>query len=307
MAIIALVSFIGIVVFGILFIILGIKGSSLKLPGIGISVCFALLIVSVMLLTLENNDRTADGNLGTTGRATQGADEGGSSEGKESAENTVSVTESHSPENQSNEPYEITYQSSKLYKSTSGEIRCYALVEIENTGADNLYLKDATFDFEDSQGGLWATCSGITSADPDIIAPGEKGYFYCNMGSVSGNIDENADYKFKPSLKVEKAKNNIIRFDVTNLSISAGKYNTVDIIGRVTNNTNDDESLLWVACILYRADGTPIGACGTTLTGLDAGQTISFDISGSYLSDLDFQLEDVAEYRVYACKTQYQF
>lgn len=229
MEIIALASFAGVVVFGILFIISILRGGSLKLPGIGMIVCFALFTVSVVLFVRGSNGQTADDNLETTERTTQSIDGDRPVESEKSAEGINPSTEGGSQVNQSNEPYEITYQSSKLYKDTSGDIRCYVLAEIRNTGTDNLYLKDATFDFEDSQGGLLATCSGIVSSDPDIIAPGEKGYFYCNMGSVSGNIDENTDYMLKVNTKVEKAKSNIVRFDITSLSISKGKYNPIDI------------------------------------------------------------------------------
>ena len=180
-------------------------------------------------------------------------------------------------------------------------------MEIKNTGEDNLYLKDATFDFEDDSGSLLGTCSGIISSDPEIIAPGEKGYFYSNMGSVRGNIDEKTNYVFKPNLKVEKAKNDIIRYKISNLSIAEGRYGPVDVIGRVTNDTDKDDSLVWIACVLYRADGTPIGVYGTNVTDLKAGQTTSFDAGASFLSRLDIELSDVADYKVYACKTQYQF
>lgn len=46
MELVALASFAGVIVCGILFIVFVIKGSSLKLPGIGMIVCFALLLFS---------------------------------------------------------------------------------------------------------------------------------------------------------------------------------------------------------------------------------------------------------------------
>ena len=208
----------------------------------------------------------------------------------------------------SKEAYEITYQYSTIYKNMLDEIDCYALVEIKNTGNIDLYLDGATFDFEDSEGKLLGTCSGIVSADPSIIAPGENGYFYCNMGSVKGTIDENTEYVFKPTVKVEESKNDIVRYDISDTSISSGGFTgQVSIIGRITNTTEEDAGLIWISCVLYREDGTPIGVYGTNITDLAAGETTTFDASSVYLSSLDFEMSDVAEYKVYACKTQYQF
>jgi len=203
--------------------------------------------------------------------------------------------------------YEITYQNSKIYKNSLDKMACYAIVEVENTGNVDLYLRDATFDFEDSTGSLLATCSTISS-DPDIIAPGEKGYFYCNMETLTGEIDENTEYVFKPNLKVEKSKNDIIRYDISDLSMTEGSFGTpVEIIGRIANNTDEDAGLVWIAFILYGADGNPLGAFGTNITDLNAGDTVSFEGSAVYLSNSDIDFSDVADYKVYACKLQYQF
>lgn len=305
---------VGSIVFSILFLLMLIKGNSLKIPFIGMAAFVILMAAGVVLTMLgdkEDGPDTAD--KASQAVESQGAEETQTpeSEGQEESDPpqagdpTESLAGGAISEN--GEPYVITYQNSKIYKNSFDEIDCYVLVEIKNTGSDNLYLKDATFDFEDENGGLLGTCSGIVSPDPEIIAPGERGYFYCNMGSVRGNIDEKTNYVFKPTLKVEKAKNDIVRFDISDLSITEGRYSPVDVIGRITNNTSEDEGLVWISCVLYRADGTPIGVYGTNITDLGAGQTTTFDAGASFLSQLDIKLSDVADYKVYACKTQYQF
>ena len=215
---------------------------------------------------------------------------------------------SEKPSGPESESWEITYQNSIIYKNSIGDIACYAIVEVENTGNVDLYLKDASFDFEDESGKLLATYSSMISADPEIVAPGEKGYFYCNMATIKGDITESTEYVFKPALKIEKSKNSIIRYNISDLSISEGDFlSPFNIIGRIENNTDEDAGLVWIACIIYRDDGTPIAACGTNVTDLAAGQKTSFDLSASHLMNLDIKLSDIASYEVYACKTQYQF
>ena len=250
-----------------------------------------LLLLAMMLSLCSCGDSTTRGH----GTQTPSTSE---SQGSNSTPNVAAETAK----------WEITYQDSTIYRDAIGNVSCYAIVEVENTGTLDLYLDDATFDFEDQNGGLLATYSSMISADPDIIAPGEKGYFYCNMATLKGDIDETTEYVFNPTVKVKESKNDIVRYDISDVSISEGGYmGQVTIIGRVTNNTEDDNGLVWVSCILYRADGTPIGAYGTNVTDLAAGETASFDATSLYLSDLDFSIDDIAEYKVYACKTQYQF
>lgn len=202
--------------------------------------------------------------------------------------------------------YEITYQNCNLYEDTSGETRCYAIIEVLNTGNCDLYLKDAVFDFEDQTGKLLATYSSLISSDPDIIAPGEKGYFYCNSASINGDVNSHTDYVFKPTLRIEKSKNPIIRYEISDLSMKEGQFGPVQIIGRITNNTDEDDSMVWVSCILFRADGTPIAAHGTNVMGVKAGQTVSFDADAIYLHGLNLDYSEVASYKVYAGRTQYQ-
>lgn len=206
------------------------------------------------------------------------------------------------------ESWEITYQNYQISQNSLGDLDLYAIVEVENTGTVDLYLDDATFDFENSDGSLAATYSSMISSDPEIIAPGEKGYFYCNMASLDGEVDVNAEYTFVPNLKIEKSKNDIIRYPVSDLSISEGdSLSPLTVIGRVENNTEEDDGLIWVACVLFREDDTPIAAFGTNVTDLAAGQKSSFSADAVWLMNLNIKFDDIARYEVYACKSQFQF
>lgn len=201
------------------------------------------------------------------------------------------------------ESYRITYQNCVLSEGISGQAGYNAIVEIENNGTENLYLKDATFDFEDRGGHLLETESFI-SADPEIIAPGEKGYFYSS--GLLEKVNQNTDYIFKPSLKVEKAKNNIIRYAISDTAKNQSPSGGITITGRVQNNTAKDDSMIWVAFVLYRADGTPIMAGGTNVLDVKSGETTSFSRSFS-ASDVGGDPSQVASFKVFAGKTQYQF
>lgn len=213
--------------------------------------------------------------------------------------------EEQKPEPPKVDNWKITYQDCNLSESSIGKEANYdAIVEIENTGTSDLYLKDATFDFEDKSGHLLETKSFV-SADPEIIAPGEKGYFY-SSGSLE-KVGLNTEYVFVPSLKVEQSKNSIIRYEISDTSKENTSYG-VNITGRVKNTTDKDDSLVWVAFVLYRADGTPIIAGGTNITSLGAGETASFSRTfyKYEFEDIGADMSEVASYKVFACKTQYQ-
>lgn len=256
----------------------------------------AVLTVIACIGVLSGGGEEGNGQLskGETGKKITGT------EG--SAANVVQTQKKKEEEQVS---YQITYQDSEIHRNDLLDtISFYAIVEVENTGNVNLHLKDASFDFEDADGSLLATNSSIlVSSDPDIIAPGEKGYFYCDGVPLNGNIDENTYYVLKPNLTVEKTKRNFWRYEISDLSIAEGDlFSPLSVIGRITNNTEKEDSLVWIPCVLYGKDNMPIAAFGTNVTELQAGETRSFDISAVNLAGMDLELSDVADYKVFAGK-----
>ena len=114
------------------------------------------------------------------------------------------------------------------------------------------------------------------------------------------------EYVFVPKLTVKESKNKIIRYDLSDLSISESQIAPCTIIGRVTNNTDKDDSLVWISFVLFNANEQPIGVFGTNITDLKAGDTASFSAEGVTLPD-GIKYGDIADYKVYAEKTQFQF
>lgn len=92
-----------------------------------------------------------------------------------------------------------------------------AIVEIQNTGEKNLYLSGATFDIEDSNGHLVATDDWISTA-PDVIEPGEKGYFYTNSSSLedASTLD---GLTLVPKLSIKKANGMPLVLSVEDISL----------------------------------------------------------------------------------------
>ena len=198
--------------------------------------------------------------------------------------------------------YAITYEYFNVFQEY-GNTKYQAIIEIENTSSGNLYLGNATFDIYNPAGQIVASETFISS-DPSVIAPGEKGYYYSN----GGYLDDvpMGQYFMIPTIKVKKSTLQAKRYPVANTSIKASKYGNVNIVGTVTNDTAEDEGLLWLAFVLYDQSGYPIGVYGTNLLDFDAGKTIGFEGDGILLPDY-VTLNRVSSYEVIAAPIQYQF
>ena len=198
--------------------------------------------------------------------------------------------------------YAITYEYFSVFEEY-GNTKYQAIIEIENTSSGNLYLGNATFDIYDLSGKIVAS-ETLISSDPDVIAPGEKGYFYSN----GGYLDDvpMGQYTMIPTIKVKKSTLQAKRYPVANTSIKESRYGNVNIVGTVTNDTAKDESLLWLAFVLYDQSGYPIGVYGTNLLDFDAGKTIGFEGNGTFLPDY-VTFNRVSSYEVIASPIQYQF
>lgn len=198
--------------------------------------------------------------------------------------------------------YMVTYQYFNVFEEYNNT-KYQAIIEIQNTSAGNLYLGNATFDIYDRPGNIVASKTFISS-DPSVIAPGQKGYFYSNGGYLD-NVPM-GDYIMRPTIKVEPTSLSAIRYPVSGTSIKESRYGGVNIVGTITNNTAEDEGLLWLVFVLYGDNDTPIGVYGTNILDFNAGVTKGFEGHGMMLPDY-VTPDKVKSYEVIASPTQYQF
>lgn len=202
--------------------------------------------------------------------------------------------------------YEITDIVFNYHVNSIGSTEFQGIVEITNTGNTDLYLRGCTFDLEDDDGHLLQTERFISNC-PDIIAPGEKGYYYNGIGSmlIDDGVSLDNGVNLVPELKVEKSRSGIVEYELSDVDIRNGSYGPT-VTGRVTNATDKDDSLLYVQVVFYDADGKAIGITGTNITGLSAGSKSSFEISTIGVPR-DLTLDMIADYEVYARPHYIQF
>lgn len=225
---------------------------------------------------------------------------------QESNKENTNSTESKKPtetKEESEARYEITDTTTKTWVNSIGTTWTQTIVEITNTGSSNLYLSSGSYDLEDAEGNL-ITNRTMVSTYPNVLAPGEKGYMY-----EETVLDDPVDGELiaLPRVNVKKAKVDLIRFPVTDVEISDGKYGDLKMIGRVENTSEENESMVYVVAFLYDSKGSCIGQMFTILMDdLKADDKIGFKMSGMSLPD-DVTSDSVADYVVFSYPIQFQF
>lgn len=190
--------------------------------------------------------------------------------------------------------YKVVDYDLKLSNSmgmTSAE--CY--IAVKNTGTTNLFLDEMSIDIETLTGELVAVVDNVYGY-PQIIAPGETGYYYANE-HVS-NIDINKGYKMEYKTNAQKSKKPLVRLPVSDGNIVKDNFWEVNAVGRVTNNTSSKISIYYVTILLLDEKGCLIG-CEYDIVYDDImpGASQSFDTNFVYFEG---KYEDVDEFRIYA-------
>ena len=146
----------------------------------------------------------------------------------------------------------------------------------------------------------------MISTCPDIIAPGETGYFYNSFGSIDEGVSLDNGVNLVPNYTVEEASGDIVDYDLSDLDFRAGDLGYPTVTGRITNNTTRDDSYLYVNVVFYDANGKTLAVTGTSVTDLNAGSTVSFECP-CYFMDDNANMSTIADYKVIARRMYMQF
>lgn len=184
-----------------------------------------------------------------------------------------------------------------------GSVWVQTAVPVENTGSVNLYLGSGTMDLEDADGHLVESLS-LVSVFPQVLKPGETAWYF-----EESTLDEmpSSELNVVPHVDVKEATVDCIRYETSDVTISDEDFGGIKVTGRVENTTDEDGSMVEVVAFLYDENGDFIGNIYTYLDGdLAAGDKIGFSAS-SFADVADLTAADVADYKIYAYPTQFQF
>ena len=257
-----------------------------KLLVMALALCMMLNLSACGLLLLAGAGTESNNENTATKPATEST--------TESATKPTTKTEAPS------DPYKITFSSVNTYHSFG--VWAQAIVEIENTSSYDLFLKGGTCDLEDSEGNLVA--SKDISAYPQIIAPGEKGYYFDEY--LIESLTEPIELKIIPRPQIVKSTTAHITYSVADINITDCPHNRIVVLGRVENTSGSKGSMVYVAITLFNEASEPIGLAYTVLTdNLTPGQKVGFETARLSLPD-GITSDSIASYTAVAYPYQLQ-
>lgn len=261
------------------------------------SICTCLVVIVFAGMAMASGSSS---NTRETGSVTIG----------DKATEAAQTTEATTTTAQAKAEYEITHTTFTHRTNSIDREEFCGVIEIKNTGSAYIYLKDCTFDFEDDDGHLLQSEKLITSA-PDVVAPGEYGYFFEN-GYIDQSVSLENGINLVPNFVVEvcnKGKDAVVDYEVTDLDIRDNDYGMgVKVTGRVNNNTTEDTNSInvMIIAVFFDSNGEILDIGFTYPDEMSAGGRTSFEISTIFGND-SLSTENIADYQVIARKTYMQF
>jgi len=207
--------------------------------------------------------------------------------------------------------YSIVDYGLDIYSSSSDNPDLFAFICIRNTGSDYIYMDRCQFEYEDNSGHLLDTASLVSTA-PDVIGPGEQGYYYVsgiNGGYLDSSISLSNGIRLVAQFSLEKSTKAINNFEVSDTSLTYEDHlgtRTPAIKGRIRNNTAEDESLLYVNFVLLDSNGHAFFISGTNLMDLYAGSSVAFSDTLMFMPKA-IRDKKIGKCVIYAKPSHYQF
>ena len=203
--------------------------------------------------------------------------------------------------------YLVTYKCFEPYMTSFGQAYYYAVVELENIGDENLYLDtvESVFEFCDAEGNVLDT-ERMLCASPDVLQPGEKGYYYPSFGRLQGVEDFDAHYEIVADIHVEKSELPVMRNTISDVELYDNGNGSLGMAGQVTNTTDRDDLVGRVFCVLYNSYNQPVGIGTCNIGGLETGETKDFDIA-EISSRKQLNLYDISGYQIFSGPSQHQY
>lgn len=201
--------------------------------------------------------------------------------------------------------FEVTYKNVSFYRDSISDLIGQSIVEVENTGSSNLYLDSSSYELTAEDGTIIHTTSGTFMPCPQVIEPGEKGYYY--EEEFMDDQTPTEGITITPHINASTAKVENVRLEVSNTEIYDKDMGSIDVHGKVKNTTGAEQSDIYVAAVLFNAKNEPIGQLWTILSNtLQPDEEIGFELEPSSLPE-DITTADIANYKVFAYTNQYQY
>ena len=219
---------------------------------------------------------------------TAGTQQSGTEESAESSEPSEAPTQA--------EPrFELTDRRLNVYRNRAEELWAQVIAEVKNTGDVPIVLEDAPMRVCDAEGNSLAADATV-EAFPQIVLPGETGYYYVETYLEAENA-EGLTLELEPKAAVAEET---ARYEVVQASLADSRYGGMELLAEVCNSTQETAKHFCIAALLLDADGHLLGMLSDVpFRTISAGATGTFELS-SYMLPESLTTADVAETRVLA-------
>lgn len=199
----------------------------------------------------------------------------------------------------SDEPLEEPYAlceiatTANCYRDSQGAIWAQSIIAVTNVSNAPLFLNNSSSAVLQDANGTEVTVIKNISAYPQVIEPGEIGYYY---EETQLDLGETTDLTLLPDIQVHEATEDELLLSapltVTNGALSESVYGGL----RLTGHVEGCNGLTCISAVLFDENDTPLGLL-FNLTSID-GES-DFELN-SFMLPEELTAGQVASYRVFA-------
>lgn len=220
-----------------------------------------------------------------------------------SSEPVPSTEESSSAPSKTEPPtasFKVTDQRLNVYRNRAEEFWGQVITAVQNTGDAPIYLQDSTFHITDAEGKSLASDTTV-SAYPQIVAPGETGYYYAET-YLETESAEGLTLEFTPQVSVSAQQ--AVTYTVENPDLQDSRYGGMELCVTLSNSAAQDTRHYCVAVLLFDAEGKLLGQFyDVPSVKVPAGGSAVLELSSYMLPDTVTKAE-IADYRILAYELQ---
>lgn len=196
--------------------------------------------------------------------------------------------------------FEVTDRRLNVYRNRAEEFWGQVITAVQNTGDAPIYLQDSTFHITDAEGKSLASDTTV-SAYPQIVAPGETGYYYAET-YLETESAEGLTLEFTPQVSVSAQQK--VEYTVENPDLQDSRYGGMELRVTLSNSTAQDTRHYCVAVLLFDAEGKLLGQFyDVPSVKVPAGGSAVLELSSYMLPDTVTKAE-IADYRILAYELQ---
>lgn len=193
--------------------------------------------------------------------------------------------------------YELGEPKAVTYLDAGGAVWAMGFAEVKNTGDQPLLLGYGEFELASKDGQRLTTIDTV-SAFPQVILPGESGYYFEVVETALSAPDE-LKLLLKPDIQPAEAA--CIRYEITESRLRDSPYGGVELLGAIQGGENAPENAMaCVAALLFDANGAFLGLVSTMLIDSPQADAEAVFAAQSFKLPGELKASDVAETRIYA-------